>query len=60
MASKLTRGDGWMPFLLVAAGGAVAIYIASTMDISTIPQTATMAIIGIIVVAAYEHFIGWG
>jgi putative N-acetylmannosamine-6-phosphate epimerase len=60
MTAKWTREDGWKPFLLVAAGGAIGIYIASTMDISTMPKTATMAIIGIIVVVAYEHYIGWG
>lgn len=60
MASKWTREDGWKPFLLVAAGGVIGIYIASTMDLGTIPKTAVMAILGIIVVAAYEYYIGWG
>jgi hypothetical protein len=60
MASKWTRQDGWKPFLLVAALGVIGIYVASTMDLGSIPKTATMAIIGIIVVAAYEHYIGWG
>lgn len=60
MASKWTRQDGWKPFLLVAVLGVIGIYIASTMDLGSIPKTATMAIIGIIVVAAYEHYIGWG
>ncbi|MFB6086549.1 MAG: hypothetical protein ABEJ84_07055 [Halodesulfurarchaeum sp.] len=60
MARKGTSQDGWTAFFLVAVGGAVGIYVASTLPMDTIPKTAAMAIIGIVVVAAYEYFIGWG
>lgn len=60
MALKVAKRDGWGPFLLIAAAGAAGIYVASTLQADTIAKTAAMAIIGIIVVAAYEYFIGWG
>ncbi len=60
MARTRPRQDGWKPFLIVAVTGSLGIYIASTLEIGTMQKTAAMAIIGIVVVAAYEHFIGWG
>ncbi|MBS3761044.1 hypothetical protein [Halodesulfurarchaeum sp.] len=54
------KRDGWRPFLLIAAAGAAGIYVASTLQIDTITKTAAMAIIGIVVVVAYEYFVGWG
>lgn len=60
MALKVAKRDGWLPFLLIAAAGAAGIYVASTLQVETFTKTAAMAIIGIIVVAAYEYFIGWG
>ncbi|MDZ7849533.1 MAG: hypothetical protein U5K70_01520 [Halodesulfurarchaeum sp.] len=60
MARKVAKRDGWKPFLVIAAAGAAGIYVASTLSIDTITKTAAMAIIGIVVVAAYEYFVGWG
>ncbi|MFW5965277.1 MAG: hypothetical protein ACOCY6_01525 [Halodesulfurarchaeum sp.] len=55
-----SRKDNWLRFLLVAALGLLGIYYTSTLGINTIHQTAAMAIVGIVVVVAYEYFIGWG
>ncbi|MFP4530083.1 MAG: hypothetical protein ACLFNC_02200 [Halodesulfurarchaeum sp.] len=54
------KRDGWKPFLLIAAAGTAGIYVASSLQIDTITKTAAMAIIGIVVVVAYEYFVGWG
>jgi uncharacterized membrane-anchored protein len=50
----------WRAFLVVAVAGALGIFLVSRLGLGTIQQTAVMAIIGILVVAAYEYFIGWG
>lgn len=60
MGLKPAKRDGWPQFLVVAVAGAGVIYIASTLSMDPIPKTAAMAIVGIVVVVAYEYFIGWG
>ncbi|MFB6109702.1 MAG: hypothetical protein ABEJ60_02355 [Halodesulfurarchaeum sp.] len=51
---------GWIPFLVVAALGVIGIYLVSISALDTLPRTTAMAAIAIVVVAAYERFIGWG
>ena len=60
MPRKGTGAQRWRPFFLVALAGAVGIYLVSRLGLETFQQTAAMAIIGILVVAAYEYFVGWG
>ena len=52
--------EEWTPFLIVVAFALVLIYVLSSMELGQFEQAAGMAIIGIVVVMAYERFIGWG
>jgi len=60
MPSKLTDQDGWTPFLIVALVGLIGMFLVPRLGLDMIPEVATMAIIVIVVVVAYERFIGWG
>ena len=60
MSASDSWRDGWAPFLVVAALGLLGIYLASISTLSTLQRTAAMAIIAIVVVGAYERFVGWG
>ncbi len=52
--------EGWVPFMIVALAGLIVIYAVSTLSLGQMPEAAVMAITAILVVAAYEYFIGWG
>lgn len=52
--------EGWKPFMIIAMTGLVVIYVVSTLSLERMPEAAVMAITGIVVVFAYEYFIGWG
>ncbi len=52
--------EGWTPFLIVTAFALVLIYILSAVDLERFEQAAGMAVVAIVVVMAYERFIGWG
>lgn len=58
--ARTRTSEGWRRFLLIAAAGLVAIYLVSRLDLGQLQSTAVMAIIAIVVVVAYERFVGWG
>ena len=60
MSEDPDKMENWTPFLVVAAFAVVLIYILSTIDLGQLEQAAGMAVVGIVVVMAYERFIGWG
>lgn len=60
MTRKTDSTDGWSPFLIVAAIALLLVYVVSTLEMGQVEQAAGMAIIGIVVVVAYERYIGWG
>lgn len=60
MARDTDHSTGWAPFMIVTAIALVLVYVVSTLDIGQVEAAAGMAIIGIVVVVAYERFIGWG
>jgi tetrahydromethanopterin S-methyltransferase subunit E len=58
--ARTRTSEGWRRFLLIAVAGLVAIYLVSRLDLGQIQSAAVMAIIAIVVVVAYERFVGWG
>lgn len=60
MPSKLTARDGWKPFLIVALVGLLGVFLVPRLGLEAIPELVIMVIIVILVVAAYEYFVGWG